>query len=43
MKARLSEQKEGHVQSVHSVLRVILDDLIGNEERFVRVRGAEAI
>lgn len=32
-----------HVQCVHTILRVVLDQLVGDEERFVRIRSPQAV
>lgn len=32
-----------HVKRVHAVLRIVVDDLVGDEEGLVRVVGSEAI
>ena len=32
-----------HMQRVHPIFRVILDDLVGDEERFVGVCGSKSI
>lgn len=39
-----SEMKQVlHVQSVDPILRVVVNDLVGDEERLVRVRSAQSV